>query len=115
MDSVQYIVPLLHDHLSYKARYQIYQDYKILLNCPPRKRLPSWQGVLDTTLYDKVCQALENLWFFFQESRKKNKNCNYHGTFVCGTCDCEDKYYGKTCDCYTGNVTQTEKEDQCIA
>ena len=49
------------------------------------------------------------------ESRKKNKNCNYHGTFVCGTCDCEDKYYGKTCDCYTGNVTQTEKEDQCIA
>lgn len=49
------------------------------------------------------------------EINKNSPLCNYHGTFVCGTCSCYDKYYGKTCDCFTGNVTQTEMEEKCKA
>lgn len=44
---------------------------------------------------------------------RQSSSCNNHGTFVCGTCACDDKYYGKTCDCYTGNITQTALEEQC--
>ena len=45
----------------------------------------------------------------------KHSFCANHGTLICGTCDCEDKYFGKTCNCFTGNGTQKETEEKCKA
>lgn len=46
---------------------------------------------------------------------QKDPYCANHGTLICGTCDCEDKYFGKTCNCFTGNGTQKETEKKCKA
>lgn len=29
----------------------------------------------------------------------KSSICNYHGTQMCGVCDCNDLYYGQNCEC----------------
>ena len=50
----------------------------------------------------------------FQDPTLNAEKCNNKGEYVCGTCACTGKNYGKDCSCDAGNATSEEKEKDCI-
>ena len=38
-------------------------------------------------------------YLFFKQEERYSYDCNHHGVFVDGKCDCESGYFGRVCEC----------------
>jgi len=50
-------------------------------------------------------------WFSFQQPN--SPMCNGSGTYQCGACACNEKHYGKNCQCDGSTVDSDDYDATC--
>ena len=47
-------------------------------------------------------------------SEQNSKKCSNSGNLTCGTCYCNDNYYGDQCECGGDSVQEDKDNEKCI-